>query len=39
MLITNILLMWKVQFIEIGRQGVGKWKKGGNHCSMALQVT
>ena len=30
-LITNILLIWRVQFMEIGCQGVGKWKKFGNH--------
>jgi len=33
-LITNILLIWRVQFMEIGCQGVRKWKKKvGNHCS------
>ena len=32
-LITNILLIWRVQFVEIGSEGVRKWKRFGNHCS------
>jgi hypothetical protein len=28
LLITNILLIWRLQFMEIGCQGVCKWKKG-----------
>ena len=30
-LIANILLIWRVQFMEIGCQGLPKWKEGGNH--------
>ena len=32
-LITKILLIWRVQFMEIGCQGVCKWRKVGNHWS------
>jgi len=32
-LITNILLIWKLQFMKMGCQGVCKWKNVGNHCS------
>ena len=35
-LITNILLIWRVQFMEIGCWGVRKWKKVGKHWSSAL---
>jgi len=31
-LITNILLICRVQYMEIGSQAVRKWKKFGNHC-------
>jgi hypothetical protein len=34
-LIRNILLVRMVQFMEIGCQGVRKWKKIGNHLSTA----
>ena len=30
-LITNILLIWNVHFMEIGCRGVHKWRKVGNH--------
>ena len=30
-LITNILLIRRVQFMEVGCQGVRKWIKGANH--------
>jgi len=32
-LIINILLRWRVQFMEIGSQGVRKWKKVENYWS------
>ena len=36
-LIRNILLIWWVQFMEIGCQGVRKWKKNvGNHWCMGF---
>jgi len=28
---TNILLIWRVQFMKIGCQKVCKWKKVANH--------
>ena len=31
-LITNILRIWRVQFMEIGCHGVREWKKVGKHC-------
>jgi hypothetical protein len=36
-LITNILLIWRVQFMEICCQGVRKWKKVGNQCFREMQ--
>jgi len=30
-LITNFLLIWRVQFMEIGCQGGRRWRKVGNH--------
>jgi hypothetical protein len=38
-LITNILLIWRVKFMEIGCQGARKWKKVGNHCSKAIPLS
>jgi len=38
-LITNILLIWRVQFMEIGCQGARKWKKFGNQCAKVLHPT
>jgi hypothetical protein len=35
-IITNILVVGTVQFMEIGCQGVHKWKKIGNHCCRQL---
>ena len=31
-LITNILIIWRVQFMEIDYQGARKWEMVGNHC-------
>ena len=36
--ITNILLTWRVQFMEIGCQGVRKWKKSGNRWSRVSKI-
>jgi hypothetical protein len=38
-LITNILLIRRVQFMEIGSQRVRKWKKFRNHYSRTWKVT
>jgi len=32
-LIIKVLLIWRVEFMEIGCQMVREWKKFGNHCS------
>jgi hypothetical protein len=36
--ITNILLIQRVQFMEIGCQGVWEWKKARNHCCIAHEM-